>query len=634
MTAAEHLTTPASLRLTSPSPEVLTSPSPEVVTLPFHQVRRSPLNPRKRFDHAALVGMAVNIYQRTTRDEAGNITGTGIIQNLMARPDPQQPGSVEIAAGERRYRAVELLVQGLTAQVQDGTDANGRPVMVEAFYQVPSDYPLPVRVEEMTDADLIEAATVENVERQEFTPMEEADAYLALKGAGRSEEYIALKYGKHPNTIKSRMQLAAGLGKEGRKLLDADQITLEQAKIIASSTGALKKSLTEQALYGASLGTLKNLVKHAAFLVGDALFDVEASGLRIEEGLLGDFPSKFADTKKALAAQVEALEAVKAQEEGDRWPGGVVVLPVESEHANLPSRDWVHANQRPELVPAMLVLTYSTVNGRSQRFERVARYSDVLAYRQKQREEAERAEREAAAQSGTATPANAPSFKAESGPKVREAAHVLGHQARCMALDGHLAAHPQMCLALACAALVSNASHDRSLMGLSVKGRKPVPLTEEGRALAAQVAQRFHLLFQLSEQGELTYNRLLRENALDAFTAEDVTEADLMAVFAYLTHRQTGAWDANFERPSREVIAFAGKIGADQDVQKRFTLTADFLNAYTTADLHALIDTMPEACKPVGRHGCSKKELVGLIVEKAVSLKEAGWLPELVKFQK
>jgi len=629
MTAAKQPTAPL-------HPAAATSA--EIVNLPFSRVRRSPLNPRKLFNRAALVELAVNIYQRTPRDEAGTITGSGILQNLMARPDAEHPGGAEIAAGERRYRAVELLVQGLTAQVQDGTDANGRPVMAEVFYQVPDTYPLPLRVEAMTDADLIETATVENIQRQDMTPLEEADAYLALKGAGRTEEYIALKYGKHPSTVRSRLQLAAGLGQEGRKLLEAGDISLEHAKIIASSTGGLKKSLTEQARGGASVSTLKHLVKSGAFLVEHALFDVAESGLRVEEGLLGDFPAKFADPKKALNAQIEALEGVKVrEEESGQWPGGVVLLPVDSEYAHLPSREWVYANQRPEGVPAMLVLTYSTATGKSQRFEGVARLSDVQAHRQKEREGAERARQQAAAQESGVAPGTmqtgAPTVAA--GPaKVREPAHVLAHQARSMALDGYLAAHPRACLALACEALVMKDAYSQGLMGIGVKGRKPVPMTQEGRALAAQLGERFPTLFQRTEQGEVKYNTLMRESVFDILTAQEVTDADLLAVFTYFTHRQTGAWEGNTERPGRDLIAFAGKIGADQDVQRRFTLTADFLTAYTTGDLHGLIDTMPESCRPAGRHGCSKKELVGLIVEKAGALKEAGWLPELVKFQR
>ena len=641
MTAARELTpeAPAALRLS-------VTPSPDVQTLPFSALRRSALNPRKRFDQAALIELAANIYQRTPRDEQGIILGTGIMQNLTARPHTED-GCAEIAAGERRYRAVELLVQGLTLSIQGGTDPNGRPVMVDVFCQLPDTYPMPVRIEALTDADLIEAATVENIQREDMTPLEEADAYMALSAAGRSVEYIALKYGKHPSTVKSRIDLASGLGKEGRKMLENEQITLEHAKVICTTTGALRRSLTEQARNGATVSTLKHLVKNGAFLVENALFDVEASGLRIEGGaLLGNIPEKFADHKKALAAQVEALEAIKATEEASgTWEGGVVIVPVESEYAHLPSRDWIQNTQRPEGVPGLLALVYSTVTGKTAQYGNVARLSDVQAYRQKQREEAERAAQERRAAQGEATPATAtgaasftPSTPSVPG-KVREAAHEIGHQTRAQALDGYLATHPYACLALACETLMQSSGYHSSynLMGLKVTGRKPTPLTEESRALAQQLQERFPLMFKLDEQsGELKYspNPLAgRISPFDELTAEGVTVDDLMAVFTYFTHRQVGEWESHVSRPRSALNTFAAKIGADEDVQRRFVLTAEYLNAYTTVDLHALIDAMPEACRPAGRHGVNKKELVALILEKAPALRAAGWLPDLVKFK-
>ena len=116
MTAAQQLTPAIQLNL------VPVSTSVELV--PFSSVRRSPLNPRKTFNAAALIELARNIYERTPRDERGTITGSGIMQNLMGRPCAE---GVEIAAGERRQRAVELLVSDLTIEVQTGQDANGRP---------------------------------------------------------------------------------------------------------------------------------------------------------------------------------------------------------------------------------------------------------------------------------------------------------------------------------------------------------------------------------------------------------------------------------------------------------------------------------------------------------------------------
>ena len=635
MTAAEHLTdTRADLRLVPVR-------DPHVITLPYHATRRSPLNPRKTFDHDALVELAVNIYERTPRDDAGTITGTGIMQNLMGRPDALNPAGVEIAAGERRQRAVGLLVDGLTVRVKTGEDANGRPIMGEAFYQVPGDYPLPFRIEEMTDAELIEAATVENIQRQDMTPMEEADAYLSLVSAGRTLDYIAVRYGKHPNTVRNRVELAAGLGQEGRKLLDAGEITLEHAKLIASTTGALKKSLTEQAKNGASVSTLKHMLRAGEFPVSNAIFDVEASGLRIDEGgLLGDFPARFTDRKAALSRQVQALEAVKADEEKTGSWGKVEILPVESEYANLPHAEWV---TRPAGMKPHLTLIYSTTTGKTARSDLYVRIADARTYRKQVEEEEARnrashqdaqASREGET-SGTVTPHSASSLSVPpTAPKIREAAHEIAHRARAQAIQGKLATDPQRCLALACHALIQSAMYHghNKLLDVSVGSRKDVPLTEEGRALADDVLRTFGTIFAQDDKGRVTC-RNLDVDVLDELTAPQITGDDLLKLFAFLTHRHAGNWDQNQGSIPSRVSTLARKLNVQDDVNARFTLSAEYLNAYTAQGLGGLIESMPAKLRPVGTVNVSKNELVGLIMEKAPALREAGWVPDLVKFR-
>ncbi|WP_415788442.1 ParB/RepB/Spo0J family partition protein [Deinococcus saxicola] len=607
----------------------------------FARTRRSSLNPRKRFDHALLVELAASIYQRTKFDGAGNVTRTGIEQNLIGRPSAKESGMVELAAGERRQRAVELLVQGLTVQVQTGEDANGRAIMGEAFYQVTDLYPVPFRIEEMTDAELIEVATLENSQRQDMTPMEEADAFLALIGAGRTADYVAVKYGLHVNTVKSRVQLAAGLGRDARKLLDEGAINLEQAKVIATTSGAMKKSLTDHARNGSGVSTLKNLVKAGAFLVENARFDVEVSGLKIDEGglgMLGDFPAKFADHKTALNKQLEALEILKAEEEGRGTWGKVEIVPVESAYANLPTSEWVTP---PHGMTPHLALICSTATGKIAQSSQYVRYTDAQAFKRQQAEVAAAAQAQAAAGQGesgsgeassTSTP-RTPYPTADTGPKIREAAHVLAHQTRSQAIQGHLATDPRMCLALACESLAKTTicHSGGGAMEIHFRGVKDVPMTDEGRALAADLALTFGTVFAAAESGRLTYRRL-GFDVQDALTAPEVQTEDLLRLFAYLTHQQVGDWENSLNDTPRRVKALAERLDVTEGVQERFTLSAAYLEGYTTDALHQLIQTMPEGLRPVGLMKASKKEIVGLILEKAPALKGAGWLPDLVKF--
>ncbi len=118
----------------------------------------------------------------------------------------------------------------------------------------------------------------------------------------------------------------------------------------------------------------------------------------------------------------------------------------------------------------------------------------------------------------------------------------------------------------------------------------------------------------------------------DALTAPEVQTEDLLKLFAYLTHQQVGDWEHNLNDTPRRVKKLAEQLDVTGDVQERFTLSAAYLDGYTTDALHQLIQTMPEGLRPVGLMKASKKEIVGLILEKAPALKGAGWLPDLVKF--
>lgn len=635
MTAAHELTPAADLRLTTP---ILTT---DTVTIPFNRVRRSTLNPRKHFDLTGLVELAVSIFERTTFDDQGKVLHTGIEQNLLGRPDAAPEYDTEIAAGERRYRSVGLLVEGLTAPIKIGEDANGRPIMGERFLQVPADYPMPFKLREMDDAELIETATLENVMRQNMTPMEEADAFMGLIGAGRSVDYIATKYGMHPATVEGRAQLASGLGKEGRKLLDAGEINLEQAKVIASTSGALKKMLLDHALRGSKATTLKNLVKQASFSVDNALFDVEASGLQIEDsqglGLLGDFPAQFKDPKAALSKQLEKLHEMKAEEEASGNWGHVEVLPVDSEYANLPTQDFV---TKPQGMKAHLILICATKTGKTGRAETFVRRSAAQDFKREEKaaEEAARVARANANGTTPSTEASSPSATSATitpePPKIREAAHVIAHQTRAQTIQGKLASDPKLCLAVTCDALLKSKTYmGGNYMELSLPLPKEVPLTPEGRALATELAQTFGGLLMQEEGSGRLVKRGLGFDVLDELTEPQITTDDLLKLLAYLTHQQAGQWEHPQSRPPSRVEKLADKLSVKGDVQARFTLTAEYLDAYTSAGLHALIETMPQEHRPVGIFKASKKELIGLILEKAAGLKQAGWMPDLVKFK-
>jgi ParB family transcriptional regulator, chromosome partitioning protein len=125
----------------------------------------SPLQPRREFAHEALAELVDSIRQR------------GIIQPLIVRPKNHQ---FELIAGERRWRAAKKV--GLT----------------EA----------PVIVRQATDLEVLELSLIENLQRAELNPIEEAQGYARLAGEfGMRQEEIAQKVGKSRAAVANSMRL-------------------------------------------------------------------------------------------------------------------------------------------------------------------------------------------------------------------------------------------------------------------------------------------------------------------------------------------------------------------------------------------------------------------------------------------
>lgn len=143
--------------------------------LDLDKVVRSTINPRRRFNEASLVELANNIRRH------------GVLQPILCRPT-QMAGQeyFEIVAGERRWRA-----SGVAAQPQ-----------------------IPAIVREMNDAEALEIAVIENAQREDLHPLEEAEGFEALLRAyghtesdASSADDLAAKIGKSRTHIYNRLKL-------------------------------------------------------------------------------------------------------------------------------------------------------------------------------------------------------------------------------------------------------------------------------------------------------------------------------------------------------------------------------------------------------------------------------------------
>lgn len=136
--------------------------------LALSQVVPGKLQPRKFFDDTALNELAVSIRKQ------------GIIQPLLVRILPGMPQRYEIIAGERRWRAARMA--GLTE--------------------------VPVIVTEYSDKEAMTVALVENLQREDLNPIEEAEAILALRDTCKlSQEELAEQLGKSRSAIANALRL-------------------------------------------------------------------------------------------------------------------------------------------------------------------------------------------------------------------------------------------------------------------------------------------------------------------------------------------------------------------------------------------------------------------------------------------
>ena len=138
--------------------------------VPVETIHPNPGQPRRHFDADDL------------NDLAGSIRSKGIIQPLVVRAHPVKAGEYEIVAGERRWRASQL------ARLHE----------------------LPVVVREFSDLDVLEIAIIENIQRADLNPIEEAIGYRQLMDKfGHTQEKMAEALGKSRPHIANVLRLLA-----------------------------------------------------------------------------------------------------------------------------------------------------------------------------------------------------------------------------------------------------------------------------------------------------------------------------------------------------------------------------------------------------------------------------------------
>jgi ParB family chromosome partitioning protein len=200
------------------APRAQSGGSNALVNLYWDQLHESPLNPRRARHHWA--------DPERLRELMASIEQHGVMQNLVVRPEPRRPlTDYEVVCGSRRLAAVALLVK------------EGR---------LAPDVTLPCRIRELGDLELLHLATVENMQRQDLTPLEEADAFARMIDLGDDGETIAAVTGLSLRTVNQRLALHHRLAPAARCALEDRAINLGRAQAFTVGEKAAQERLVGQ----------------------------------------------------------------------------------------------------------------------------------------------------------------------------------------------------------------------------------------------------------------------------------------------------------------------------------------------------------------------------------------------------
>ncbi len=176
--------------------------------LPTSALRPSPFQPRRRFDPEEMASLVRSVQAQ------------GILQPILVRHAADSPDSYEIIAGERRWRAAQ------EAQLHE----------------------IPVIIKDLSDGEALELALVENLQRTDLTPLEEAEGYRRLIAElNHTQEDLARAIGKSRSHIANTMRLL-GLPAPIKEMIERGELTAGHARALLNAQDAL--ALAQQVVEG------------------------------------------------------------------------------------------------------------------------------------------------------------------------------------------------------------------------------------------------------------------------------------------------------------------------------------------------------------------------------------------------
>ncbi|MEC9347594.1 MAG: ParB/RepB/Spo0J family partition protein [Pseudomonadota bacterium] len=194
--------------------------------LPTADLRPGKYQPRRQFDEEEMRALVLSIRRQ------------GVLQPILVRHHPAESGAYEIIAGERRWRAAQQ------AQLHE----------------------VPVLIRDFDDRETLEVALVENLQRQDLNPLEEAEAYRRLADEfGHAQAEIAEAVGKSRSHVANTVRLLA-LPDDVKDYVRSGRLSAGAARAIltADDPAALARQAVERGLNVRELEAIRRDVDQAA----------------------------------------------------------------------------------------------------------------------------------------------------------------------------------------------------------------------------------------------------------------------------------------------------------------------------------------------------------------------------------
>lgn len=191
----------------------------EIKIVPIEKIVPNPYQPRLEFNQEALMDLAQSIREN------------GLIQPITLK---EKEGHYEIVAGERRYRACQLIG------------------MME----------IPANIMNIDEAKMAELALVENIQREDLSAIEEAKAFLQImKVSGCTQSELALKMGKSQSAIANKIRLL-NLSENVQNAVSSKIITERHARSLLGMNDEKQQEMLDKIVTkGLNVTQTENLIK-------------------------------------------------------------------------------------------------------------------------------------------------------------------------------------------------------------------------------------------------------------------------------------------------------------------------------------------------------------------------------------